>query len=78
MSLPKNWDTMSLGALWDALNNPRRFSTPESTIKAVVHCVRERGIAALKEPANVERLSRCDDAAQQEIMRLIAKLREQS
>ena len=68
----------SVGSLWDALNEPRRFSTPQSTIKAVVYCVRTRGIAALKEPANVERLSRCDDAARAEIKRRIAKLREQS
>jgi hypothetical protein len=68
----------TLGALWNRLNNPSRFATPQSTIEAIVYSVRERGIAALKEPANRERLSRCDDAASAEIMRRIAKLREQS
>jgi hypothetical protein len=36
--------------------------------------VRERGVAALKERANIERLSRCDAAARTEINRLIASL----
>jgi hypothetical protein len=37
--------------------------TPQVTIEAILHCVRERGTAALKEPANIERLRRCDPAA---------------
>ena len=32
-----------------------------------MHAVRARGLKALKEPADVERLSRCDDAALAEI-----------
>jgi len=57
--LPKNWDRMSVGALWNALNDPARHPTPQSTIDAIIYCVRTRGIAALKESANEERLSRC-------------------
>jgi hypothetical protein len=56
----------------------QRRRTPQVTVEAVLHCVRIRGIGALQEPANVDRLARCDDAAQAEIMRRIAKLREQS
>ena len=40
-----------------------------------MHCVRTRGPRALHEPANVERLSRCDDAALGEIDRRMVKLR---
>jgi hypothetical protein len=36
--------------------------------------VRERGIAALKEPANLERLARCDAAAKAQIDKRIEKL----
>jgi hypothetical protein len=47
--------------------------TPQSTIEAIMWCVRERGLAALDESANVERLSRCDEAARAEIERRCAK-----
>ena len=63
---------MSLGALWDFLNRPRR--TPQATIEAVIYSVRERGIAALREPTNIERLVTCDDAAKAEINERIARL----
>jgi hypothetical protein len=53
-----------------------RPATPQTTIEAVLHCVRERGAAALKEPANVERLSRCDAASRQQINSRIKKLIE--
>jgi len=29
MSLPPNWNEMSLDALWEALNDPRRFAGGE-------------------------------------------------
>jgi hypothetical protein len=38
--LPKNWDQLSLGALWGALNHPSRFATPQSTIDAVMYSLR--------------------------------------
>jgi hypothetical protein len=47
--------------------------TPQSTIEAVLYCVRERGLAALRERANVERLSRCDEKARAQINERIAK-----
>jgi hypothetical protein len=66
-ALPKNWDVISLGALWDAFNEPRRFHTPQATIKALLYCVRQSGIAALKEPRNIERLAGCDERARAQI-----------
>jgi hypothetical protein len=73
--LPKNWQEMPLASLWDNLNDPSRYATPQSTIEAIMFCVRERGVEALKEPANRERLSRCDKAAMAEIERRCAKPR---
>jgi hypothetical protein len=70
--LPKN----SLSALWDALNDPSRFATPQSTIEAILYRVRSRGIAALEEPENKARLSRCDEAAMKQIHERIERMRE--
>jgi hypothetical protein len=53
-------------------NRPR--PTPRSTIEAIMFCVRERGPKALHEPANIERLRRCDDAAIAEIDTRLSKL----
>jgi hypothetical protein len=36
----------------------RRGLTPQSTIDAILYCVRERGLVALREPANIDRISR--------------------
>jgi hypothetical protein len=57
---------------WDDIRRQRR--TPQTTIEAIMHTVRTRGVAALKEPANIERLSRCDGAAKDEINQRIARL----
>jgi hypothetical protein len=67
---PQGWDNMSLGALWERLNDPRR--TDRTNIEAIMVAVRIRGLAALKEPANIERLGRCDAQARAEINRRIA------
>lgn len=48
--------------------------TPQTTIEAILYCVRGRGLAALSEPANIERLRRCDAAARQQINERIAKM----
>ncbi|MFZ2081758.1 MAG: hypothetical protein WAV38_34920 [Xanthobacteraceae bacterium] len=74
--LPKNWDVLSLDALWNNINDPRRYATPQSTIEAILYCVRARGIAALEEPNNKERIARCDAAAKQQIKAAIARMRE--
>ena len=36
----------------------QRRPTPQPTFDAVLHCVSQRGLAALKEPANIDRISR--------------------
>jgi hypothetical protein len=46
--------------------------TPRTTVEAILWCVRERGVEALREPANIERLLRCDSAARAEINERIA------
>ena len=51
--------------------------TPQTTIEAIIHCVRERGLAALEEAANVERLVRCDQVARRQINERITRLYEQ-
>jgi hypothetical protein len=61
-------------SLEPALNDPSGRPTPQVTIEAILHCVRERGLAVLKEPANLERLACCDAAAKSEIDRRIRKL----
>jgi hypothetical protein len=60
------------GVLSVEFNKP--LSTPQTTIEAILHCVRKRGIEALGEPANQERLSRCDGAAKAQIKVRIAKM----
>ena len=69
-------DDVSLNAAWYKLNDPRSRPTPEATINAVMHAVRERGLEALKEPATAERLERCDATAKTEIEQRIAKLQK--
>jgi hypothetical protein len=74
--LPKNWDVLSLDAPWNNLNDPQRYATPQWTVEAILYCVRTRGLAALKEPDNEERLSRCDEAAMKQIHERIERMRQ--
>jgi len=53
-------------------------STPQSTIDAVLYCVRDRGLAALREPANLQRLAEFDDSARQQLDALVSKLKKES
>ena len=52
----------------------RSRPTPRTTIEAIMWCVRERGPQAIHELPNIERLSRCDDAAIAKIDARITKL----
>jgi hypothetical protein len=63
---------MSIDARWQF--SKEGHPTPQTTIEAIICAVRERGVAALKEPANIERLLRCNASAQAEINRRIARL----
>ena len=65
---------MSIDALYAELNDERRFATPQWTIEAIMWAVRDRGVAALHEPSNIERLSRCDTDARRQINERIARL----
>jgi hypothetical protein len=67
--------TPSIDAPYGALNSPK--ATPQTTVEAVMFAVRQRGLAALEEAANVERLHRCDGAARAQINQRIAQLLEQ-
>jgi hypothetical protein len=53
------------------------MNTPQTTVEAIMLSVRERGLDALKEPANRERLLRCDEAAKAQINERIGRLVEQ-
>ena len=55
---------------------PEPRPTPQTTVEAILYSVRERGIAALKEPANQERLHRCDAAARRLINERIDRLQK--
>jgi hypothetical protein len=56
------------------INDPQQRPTPRVVVEAVMLAVRQRGLAALREPAVVERLERCDRAAREEINQRIEKL----
>jgi len=52
--------------------------TPQSTIDAVKYTVQQRGIAALSEPENLERLSQFDDAARRQLNTYLARFEKAS
>jgi hypothetical protein len=54
----------------------RLRGTSEATIGAILVAVRGRGLAALEEPATLERLGRCDEAALQQLTERIARILE--
>lgn len=68
-------DDVSLERMWAELNDGRSHSTPQVTVEAILHGVRERGLSALKEPANIKRLARCDAAAKSQIDKCIEQFR---
>jgi hypothetical protein len=70
-------DDVSLERAWAELNDSRNRPTPKAIIEAVMHAVRERGVAALKEPVTAERLKYCDAAAKAEIEQRISILRKE-
>jgi hypothetical protein len=59
---------------WQDIYESRDWPAPQVTIEALLVSVVERGLKALDEPKNIERLSRCDERARAEIKRRIAKL----
>jgi hypothetical protein len=67
---------MSSPASFRCFSHNNRSATPQTTVEAITVAVRERGLAALEEAANVERLARCDQAARAQINQRIARLIE--
>jgi hypothetical protein len=74
--LPKGWDKMSLGALWDALNDPRRWPrAAQSTVDAVAYELRTYGLPQLAKPATQARLSDLSNAQVRHIIACLIRLR---
>ena len=69
---------VSLDGACRELNALENRPTPQVTVEAIFHAVRERGLDALKEPTTRERLARCDAAALAEIDRRITKYKERA
>jgi hypothetical protein len=67
-------DDIRLGPAYAEINDPRKRPTPQSAIDAVMYCVRERGLPALHEPRNQQRLVTFDAAARRQLNERIAKL----
>jgi hypothetical protein len=65
---------ISLQQAYLEINDPCNRPTPAVVVEAVMLAVRERGLAALREPATIERLERCDAAARTEINQRIEML----
>jgi hypothetical protein len=68
---------VSLDSAYRQINDARSRPTPQTVVEAILYCVRERGVGALKEPANVERLRDCDAAAKAQIDKRVAKILQQ-
>jgi len=71
-ALPENWDRLSLGALWNALNDPRRYPTPQSTIDAVMYSLRG-GVAVLSRDDVQHRLAVIDETQLLKMIDLLQK-----
>jgi len=69
--IPHDWKDMTLDELGELFNRER--PTSQATIEAIMHSVRERGLGALREPATIDRLSRCDADARAWLDRWIEK-----
>lgn len=67
--------SVSFERAYHELNDPRRRPTPATTVEAIMVTVRERGVAALKNSANIDRLRGCDAAAKSQINQRISELK---
>ena len=66
-------DDVSLVSAWTLIQ--RRQATARATIEAMWQSIQEKGVEALADPDNQDRLRRCDAAAIAEINRRIGKLK---
>jgi hypothetical protein len=65
-------DDVSLVSAWTLIQ--RRHATARATVEALWESVKEKGVEALTDPDNQDRLRRCDAVAIAEINRRITKL----
>jgi hypothetical protein len=70
MSLPENWDEMSLDALHAHLNR-KRDRAPQATFEAVAYTLRTHGVERLKDPGCQAWLV---DLSKEQIRELVATL----
>lgn len=74
--LPANLDTMSAGALWEALNDQRRYErAAQSTYDALVYELRTYGIAQLEKPNCRGRLGDCSTQQLRDLIAALIRLR---
>jgi hypothetical protein len=67
-------DTVSLDRAYAIITANR--PTPETSIDAIKVAVRDRGVAALNEPATRQRLQRCDAAARADIEQWLSRFKQ--
>jgi hypothetical protein len=74
--LPANWETMSVGGLWRALNDPRRRAdAAQSTYDALLYELRTYGIAQLAKPNCRDRLSSLSTRQLRELIAALMRLK---
>jgi hypothetical protein len=56
---------------------PDTSGAPASTVDALMFCLREGGIVALEEPANLQRLTKLSPAQFDDVIKRLSKLRSQ-
>jgi hypothetical protein len=67
IDLPANWDRMSIGTLWETLNDQRRHGrAAQSTIDALMYSLRS-GTSALKRQDVRQRIAAVDEKQMQDI-----------
>ena len=73
--LPTNWDQMSVGALWDWLNDPQRWpEAPQSIYDAALFELREYGITQLAKPDCQRRLAMLSPKQLEDVIAALPRL----
>jgi hypothetical protein len=72
---PANWHEISVGALWDRLNDPHRWpEAPQSTYDAALYELREYGITQLAKPNCQRRLAELSPKHLEEMIAALLRL----
>ena len=73
--LPANWHEMSVGQLWDRLNDPCRWpDAPRSTYDAALFELREYGITQLAKPDCQRRLAMLSTKQLEDVIAALLRL----